>query len=129
MRSVRCEYRLRRDALHRALQKHLPRTCRWELPSHGVVLWLRLPEGLDPYQVHEDALAAGVLVSPSPVWSVDGAEMREPALRLTFCAESSERLAEGARRRSKPRVYAPAAKRNRARGRCTKWFEKPLGML
>lgn len=60
---VRREYRLRRDALH----KHLPRTCRWDVPSHSIVLWLRLPEGLDSYQVYEDALAAGVLVSPSPV--------------------------------------------------------------
>ena len=110
MRGVRREYRLRRDALHSALQKHLPRTCRWELPSHGVVMWLRLPEGLDPYQVYEEALATGVLVSPSPVWSVDGAEPRELALRLTFCAETSERLTEGARR------LGQAIKSMRARG-------------
>jgi DNA-binding transcriptional MocR family regulator len=98
MRRVRREYRLRRDALHAALTKQLPRTCRWELPSHGIVMWLRLPEGLDPLLVYEDALAAGVLVSPSPVWSLSGAEGCEAALRLTFCAETPERLAEGARR-------------------------------
>jgi DNA-binding transcriptional MocR family regulator len=111
MRGVRREYRLRRDALHAGLSKQLARSCRWELPSHGVVMWLRLPEGLDPYQVYEDALAAGVLVSPSPVWSVDGSEAREPALRLTFCAESPERLTEGARR------LAQAIKVTRARTR------------
>jgi DNA-binding transcriptional MocR family regulator len=111
MRGVRREYRVRRDALHASLSKHLPRSCRWELPSHGIVMWLRLPDGLDPYQVYEDALAAGVLVSPSPVWSVQGAEAREPALRLTFCAESPERLTEGARR------LAQAIKATRARTR------------
>jgi DNA-binding transcriptional MocR family regulator len=111
MQRVRHEYRLRRDALHAALTKHMPRGVSWELPSHGVVLWLRLPDGLDPLLVYEDALAAGVLVSPSRVWSVESAEPHERALRLTFCAESSERLLEGARR------LAQAIKATRARTR------------
>jgi 2-aminoadipate transaminase len=98
LRRIRREYRARRDVLHAALSKQLPRGVTWELPSQGVVLWLRLPAELDPQEVYEAALRAGVLVSPSPVWSVDGAAGRERGLRLTFCAEPAERLNEGARR-------------------------------
>lgn len=98
MRRIRREYRARRDALHAALSKQSPRSVTWELPSHGVVLWLRLPLELEPQEVYEAALRAGVLVSPGEVWSVDGAAGGERGLRLTFCAEPPERLNEGARR-------------------------------
>jgi DNA-binding transcriptional MocR family regulator len=59
-------------------------------------MWLQLPRSLDPLAVYEEALRRGVLVSPSPVSSV--ATPAEPALRLAFCGESAERVAEGARR-------------------------------
>jgi 2-aminoadipate transaminase len=84
------EYRARLDALEGALRKTLPPDVRWNRPSHGVVLWLRLPESLDPDAVYAEALRCGVLVSPSPMWSV---EMKpENGLRLTFCAEPEDRL-------------------------------------
>ncbi|MEY4580941.1 MAG: hypothetical protein RL701_5644 [Pseudomonadota bacterium] len=95
-RRIATEYRQRRDALHGALSKLLPRNVDWELPSHGVVLWLRLPSELDAQQVYEEALRRGVLVSPSSQWSAEARP--ESALRLTFCAEPPERLEEGARR-------------------------------
>jgi DNA-binding transcriptional MocR family regulator len=96
LRRVTREYRQRRDALCGALTKHMPHGVSWDVPSFGVVLWLRLPHGIDPQQVYEEALRRGVMVSPSPVWSPDpGAEA---GLRLTFCAEDEERLVSGARR-------------------------------
>jgi 2-aminoadipate transaminase len=98
VRRIRREYRARRDALHTALRKHMPRGVAWDLPGHGVVLWLRLPPELDLQQVYEEALSAGVLVSPGSMWSLDGAAARERALRLSYCAETSERLTEGVRR-------------------------------
>jgi 2-aminoadipate transaminase len=69
------------------------------VPSHGIVLWLSLPPSLDPDLVYEEALRQGVLVSPSPMWSAD--PDAPSGIRLAFCAESNERLAEGARRLSK----------------------------
>jgi DNA-binding transcriptional MocR family regulator len=54
---------------------------------------------MSTWDVYGEALRRGVLVSPSPLWSV-GADV-EPGLRLSFCAESSERLGEGARRLGK----------------------------
>jgi DNA-binding transcriptional MocR family regulator len=92
-------YRAHRDALSQALRQHLPAACSWQLPSHGVVLWVRLPDGVDPERVAAEAQRLGVLVSPSPSFSV-GARP-EPAVRLIFSAEPAERLVEGARRLGK----------------------------
>jgi DNA-binding transcriptional MocR family regulator len=93
------EYLVRRDALDHALRTALPREISWQLPHHGVVLWLRLPRALDPDAVYGEALRRGVLVSPSPMWSVD--ERSETGLRLAFCAEPPARLIEGAKRLGK----------------------------
>lgn len=93
------EYRARRDALVGALRKSIPDEVVWHVPTHGIVLWLALPTGLDPDLVYEEALRQGVLVSPSTMWSVD--PHTPPALRLAFCAEPERRLVEGARRLGK----------------------------
>jgi 2-aminoadipate transaminase len=99
MNRILPEYRARRDALEAALRKHLPAEVRWNRPRHGVVLWLPLPRAIDPEAIYEEALRQGVQVSPSPLWSVEA--RAEWGLRLTFCAEPSERLVEGARRLGK----------------------------
>jgi DNA-binding transcriptional MocR family regulator len=96
---MRQTYRAQRDTLSRALAKFLPESLAWHLPSHGVVLWVKLPEGVDPERVSAEAQRHGVLVSPSPLFAV-GARP-EPALRLIFSAEPDERLVEGARRLGK----------------------------
>jgi 2-aminoadipate transaminase len=96
---MRQKYRALRDTLSEALAKFLPDSIAWHLPSHGVVLWVKLPEGVDPERVSTEAQRQGVLVSPSPLFAV-GARP-EPALRLIFSAEPEERLVEGARRLGK----------------------------
>ncbi len=93
------EYRARRDALESALRKHLPPEVTWNRPNHGIVLWLKLPATLDPDRIFEEALRLGVQVSPSGLWSVDDAG--EKGIRLTYCAEPTERLVEGAKRLGK----------------------------
>ena len=90
------EYRLRRDTLEQALSRHLPPGMKWRRPERGLVLWLPLPTGLDSEGVFDEALRRGVLVGPSALYEVEARSER--GLRLTFCAEPSERLALGARR-------------------------------
>jgi 2-aminoadipate transaminase len=96
---MRQKYRGLRDTLSKALAKFLPDSLAWHLPSHGVVLWVRLPEGVDPERVSTEAQRHGVLVGPSTLFAVGGRP--EPALRLIFSAEPEERLVEGARRLGK----------------------------
>jgi DNA-binding transcriptional MocR family regulator len=92
-------YRAQRDTLSQALREHLPESLVWHLPACGVVMWIKLPNGLDPDRVSEEARKRGVLVSSSTQFAV-GARP-EPALRLIFSAEPEERLVEGARRLGK----------------------------
>jgi 2-aminoadipate transaminase len=93
---TRREYCARRDALSAALRKALPRELQWHTPAQGLVLWVPLPPELDAHQLYEEGLRRGVLVSSGALWSV--APNAEPGVRLGFCSESPERLAEGARR-------------------------------
>jgi GntR family transcriptional regulator/MocR family aminotransferase len=99
MARVTREYRSRRDTLVAALRKHLPEDVEVSVPTHGIVLWVSLPKTIDPDAVYEEALREGVLVSPSPMWSVD--RNGGPGLRLAYCSEPSARLAEGAKRLGK----------------------------
>jgi DNA-binding transcriptional MocR family regulator len=92
-------YRARRDALEGALKKSLPPGVHWHTPTHGLVLWLTLPAGLDAERVADEAERAGVLVGPGSLWSV-GARSAA-ALRLSFSAEPEARLVEAARRLGK----------------------------
>lgn len=96
LRHILPEFRLRRDALETALREHLPAEVSWRHARHGVFLWLSLPPYGDAELVFEEAQRHGVLVSPGTLHSV-----HQPAscgVRLAFCAEPPERLAEGARR-------------------------------
>jgi DNA-binding transcriptional MocR family regulator len=99
MKLVVREYRMRRDALAEALRRALPEGMTFHSPMHGVVMWVPLPEGVDPDAVHAEALKQGVLVSPTAVWAAD--VTAEPGVRLAFCAEPCQRLVLGARRLGK----------------------------
>ena len=90
------EYRERRAALEQALHEHLPPSIRWQRPGAGLLLWLPLPADVDPYAVFEAAREEGVLVMPSSM--TQAGDTAENGVRLTFCGESPERLAEGAKR-------------------------------
>lgn len=90
------EYRARRDALCATLYEHLPAGYHFVTPQHGVVLWLPLPPRVSPDACYEEALRRGVVVSPGSLYAVDSKQAR--GVRLTYCAESTERIIEGARR-------------------------------
>lgn len=90
------EYRKRRDALEQSLRAHLPEGIDFRRPSSGLILWVPLPEGVDPHAVFEAARDEGVLVMPSTMNRAG--DVLEAGIRLTFCAESAERLADGAER-------------------------------
>jgi DNA-binding transcriptional MocR family regulator len=92
-------YRERRDALLSGLAANLPRGMRLRRPEHGTHLWLPLPQWLSAERVEAQAKRMGVLVSPSTAFAI-GVQER-PGLRLSFSAETPERLAEGARRLGK----------------------------
>lgn len=99
MTKVVAEYRRRLDALSEALLRSLPEGVTFERPTHGIVVWVKLPRGLDPDAVYAAALEQGLLVTPTAVWAADGTA--EPGVRLAFCAEPLDRLVIGAKRLGK----------------------------
>lgn len=99
LRRILPEYRQRLDALDAGLREHLPAEVTWRRPAQGVALWLSLPAAIDPEALFVEALRRGALVGPGslhvPAGTPDAAGR---GVRLTFCSEPAERLAEGARR-------------------------------
>ena len=114
LRAIIPAYRERRDALEAALAEHLPRGLTWNQPRRGLVLWLPLPVGLDPEEVFEEARRFGVMVSPSTLYAT--AAPAQPGLRLSFCSEPPDRLAEGARRLGRALALVMSRRRD-AQGR------------
>jgi DNA-binding transcriptional MocR family regulator len=96
LKRARTEYRARRDALESQLAASLPLRLRWRSPKTGVVLWLPLPAPFDAMTVSEEARRRGLLVSPGPLFSTS--VLCEEGIRLTYCSEPPDRLAEAARR-------------------------------
>jgi GntR family transcriptional regulator/MocR family aminotransferase len=104
-------YRARRDALCEALSEHLPSDVCFDVPTRGVVVWLRLPPRIEPEHLYEAARRAGVIVTPGSLHAVGRSES---GVRLTFIHESAPRLVEGAKRLGKAFANMTPTTRRRA---------------
>lgn len=90
-------YRARRDALCAAMAEHLSPWFDWEVPVGGMFVWaVARDPALDTDRLARQAMAAGVVVSPSSAFDPEGRDRR--ALRLNFTLNAPDRLAEGVRR-------------------------------
>ncbi|MBX7193267.1 MAG: PLP-dependent aminotransferase family protein [Sandaracinaceae bacterium] len=96
-------YRSRRDALVDALEKHLEGRIAVPRPARGVTAWLPLPSSIDLESLGETARREGVLVATGDLFSGARTDPEADAhgVRLAYCFEPEERLAEGARRFAK----------------------------
>jgi DNA-binding transcriptional MocR family regulator len=96
VRALRAGLRERRDALAGAVAEHFGPAALWHLPTGGLHLWLRLPDGTDEPSLIAAAARAGVIVSGCrPSFA---AEPTGPHLRLSFGGAPPEVLVEGAGR-------------------------------
>jgi DNA-binding transcriptional MocR family regulator len=96
LRALNAGLRERRDALTGALAEHFGAGAVWRVPTGGLHLWLRLPDGTDEAGLVAAAARAGVIVSGcGPSFA---AEPTGPHLRLTFGGAPPEVLVEGAGR-------------------------------
>ena len=81
---LRASLRRRRDALAASLRRHLGPGCLPHVPAGGLHLWVRLPEGVDDFEIEQQAATRGILVSAGRHWHP--AEPPAPFLRLSFGA-------------------------------------------
>ncbi|MEG0323197.1 MAG: PLP-dependent aminotransferase family protein [Raoultibacter sp.] len=90
-------YKMRRDAMLAALEKHFPPEATWTHPEGGFFVWVTLPDYVDTGSMLAVALDKGVTYTPG-----DGffpyASAGHNSMRLAFCFESPENLEEAIRR-------------------------------
>lgn len=106
---IRDAYRMRRDAMLSALDKHMPPGVSYTRPAGGLFLWLELPSGLDARALLERSLEENVAFVPGGAFFTE--DGHDNTLRLNFSAMPVDRIAEGVRRLGHvlETVMAPAA--------------------
>jgi 2-aminoadipate transaminase len=94
--SIRREFQERRDLMLGALEQHLPDGAKWEKPSSGVFIWLRLPEGVDTAELLRRAVERErVAFIPGQAFSLDESDRASECLRLNFTYCQREQIEEG----------------------------------
>jgi 2-aminoadipate transaminase len=104
---VRASYRLKRDRMLAAAEKHfadLPGVS-WVRPEGGLYVWMTLPEqietGLDSRLFQRAAKVDGVMYVPGELcYAGTLAQRRRNQMRLSFGVESPDQIEEGMRRLS-----------------------------
>lgn len=89
-------YHERRDAMLEALAEHFPSDVKWTHPEGGFFVWVTLPGHLDTRALLAEAVERGVTFVPGTDFFPDGRGAN--SMRLAFCYESPEQIAEGVRR-------------------------------
>jgi 2-aminoadipate transaminase len=93
---LRGEYRLRRDAMLRALDQHFPSASRWHEPISGVFIWVELPKVVDTNKVLKIALETErIAFIPGQAFCVRNSCQASHCMRLNFSNSSVESIEEG----------------------------------
>jgi DNA-binding transcriptional MocR family regulator len=87
--------RRRAERMVAALRRDLPELS-VEMPSGGLYLWARLPDGVSAEAVLEEALARGVSFMPGSWFSVNGCD--DGHLRLCFANPAADQIEEAVAR-------------------------------
>ncbi len=76
-----------------ALREHLPEYVKWNEPRGGFYIWLTLPEGTDATRIMMLALERGAVFVVGKTFDPEG--KRNNSLRLSYCNNTPEQIAEG----------------------------------
>lgn len=88
-------YRLRRDAMLRALEREMPDGTTWTTPAGGFFIWVTLPASVSASRMLAEAGARNVEFLPgSACFFGDGGDNM---IRLSYSFVDEERIAEGIR--------------------------------
>jgi GntR family transcriptional regulator/MocR family aminotransferase len=90
-------FRKRRDAMVKAIRLHLPAKVSFEIPSGGLFIWLRLPNGISTNELLPLACKEGVAFVPGKYFFIDNSQGDE-WMRLNFVSQSAEDVEEGIKR-------------------------------
>lgn len=93
---LRDAYRIKRDAMHAALEEHAPARLRWQKPQGGFYFWITLPQKMERQRLIGIAAETGVAFLPG--WSCFADEPEETNMRLNFSFASESLISEGVAR-------------------------------
>ena len=91
--TIRARYKAQRDAMRDALEKHLPKGCRWTVPSGGMFFWVELPEGVDAVALLPKAVALGMAYVPGAAFFAEAPRLN--TLRLSFVTVAPAEIERG----------------------------------
>jgi GntR family transcriptional regulator / MocR family aminotransferase len=86
-------YHRRHTVMLRALEGHFPPGSKWSGVSGGLVLWVRVPEGVSVAALHDAAATAGVGFARGAAFFAKPAN--QPYLRLNFAAVDESEIDRG----------------------------------
>ncbi len=94
---IRAIYAERRAAMLAALREHMPPDVAWTEPQGGFFVWLTLPPGMDVLDVLARGNERGVGIVPGTgCTAMPGGQSN--GMRLSFCAQPPDAIAEAVRR-------------------------------
>jgi 2-aminoadipate transaminase len=91
--TIRARYKVQRDAMRAALEKHLPSGCRWTVPSGGMFFWVELPEGVDATALLPKAVELGMAYVPGAAFFAE--RPLHNTLRLSFVTVAPDLIERG----------------------------------
>jgi len=91
--TIRARYKLQRDAMQAALEKHLGGMASWQRPIGGMFFWLELHAGLDAMALLPLAVEAGMAFVPGEPFFASAP--RRNTLRLSFVTVAADRIEAG----------------------------------
>lgn len=97
MAQLRDFYRLRRDAMQKALVEHFSDLADWQVPQGGLFFWLKLKKPVNTRTLLDQALSDNVAFMPGEPFFIDP-DANPGYLRLNFSHVDPQRLPEGIRR-------------------------------
>ncbi|MDQ0458448.1 aminotransferase-like domain-containing protein [Rhizobium paknamense] len=106
---IRSAYSARRDAMLKALARHMPKGVTWTRPEGGMFIWLTLPDGMDGASLLARSVEAEkVAFVPGQAFFADRSGAN--TLRLSFSCANEAMIEEGIGRLGRLLVAAlPAA--------------------
>ena len=91
--TIRARYKVQRDAMEAALERHLAGLASWIRPMGGMFFWLELDDGIDAMALLPRAVEAGMAFVPGAAFYA--AAPRANTLRLSFVTASPEKIEQG----------------------------------
>lgn len=95
LKTIRQEYKKRRDAMAGALRRYCSGCLDFGLSNGGFYLWCRVAPPTSPAELLHRAATAGVSFVPGEAFYPYGVESRE--IRLCFATHGEDRISEGIR--------------------------------